>query len=237
VSSNRDGGLGGDDIYGIKRLQPLNDVLIASTIVDSKTGEPINAVSVTLYDDQGNKVLSKIANSDGTVDFIIEADTDSELEVVMEGYVSQKIKVSATNEEEVKLNIMLDPIETIVGPVEIILNPIFFEFDKSNVTAQAAFELDKLVQIMNKYPDMVINATSHTDNRGPASYNQKLSDRRAKTTVQYVISKGIDKSRISGMGKGESEPKVDCGSNCSEEEHQKNRRSEFIIVSGGPQVK
>jgi len=237
VSSNRDGGLGGDDIYGIKRLQPLNDVLIASTIVDSKTGEPINAVSVTLYDDQGNKVLSKIANSDGTVDFIIEADTDSELEVVMEGYVSQKIKVSATNEEEVKLNIMLDPIETIVGPVEIILNPIFFEFDKSNVTAQAAFELDKLVQIMNKYPDMVINATSHTDSRGPASYNQKLSDRRAKTTVQYVISKGIDKSRISGMGKGESEPKVDCGSNCSEEEHQKNRRSEFIIVSGGPQAK
>ncbi|WP_040254225.1 OmpA family protein [Psychroserpens mesophilus] len=237
VSSNRDGGLGGDDIYGIKRLQPLNDVLVASTVVDSKTGNPVNAASVTLYDDQGNKVLSKVTNSDGTVDFIIESDKDAELEVVLDGYVSQKIKVSATNEEEVKLNIMLDPIDEIIKPEEIVLNPIFFEFDKSNVTAQAAFELDKLVQIMNKYPDMVINAKSHTDNRGSAAYNEKLSDRRAKTTVQYVISKGIDKSRISGVGKGENEPKVDCGANCTEEEHQMNRRSEFIIVSGGPQAK
>ena len=237
VSSNRDGGLGGDDIYGIKRLQPLNDVLIASTVVDSKTGNPVNAASVTLYDDQGNKVLSKVTNSDGTVDFIIEADKDSEIEVVMEGYVSQKLKVAATSEEEVQLNIMLDPIEALVVQEEIVLNPIFFEFDKSNITAQAAFELDKLVQIMKKYPELVINAKSHTDNRGSASYNEKLSDRRAKTTVQYVISKGIDKSRISGVGKGESEPKVDCGSNCSEEEHQLNRRSEFIIVSGGPQAK
>ncbi|MBR9916032.1 MAG: OmpA family protein [Algicola sp.] len=237
VSSNRDGGLGGDDIYGIKRLQPLNDVLVASTVVDSKTGNPVNAASVTLYDDQGNKVLSKVTNSDGTVDFIIESDKDAELEVVLDGYVSQKIKVSATNEEEVILNIMLDPIDEIIKPEEIILNPIFFEFDKSNITAQAAFELDKLVQIMNKYPEMVINAKSHTDNRGSASYNEKLSDRRAKTTVQYVISKGIDKSRISGEGKGENEPKVDCGSNCTEEEHQMNRRSEFIIVSGGPQTK
>ncbi|WP_323787316.1 OmpA family protein [Psychroserpens sp.] len=237
VSSNRDGGLGGDDVYAIKKLQPLFDVLIAGTVVDSKTGQPVNAASVTLYDDQGNKVLSKVTNSDGTVDFIVETGVQSELEVVLDGYVSQKITVGASENEEEKVNIMLDPIEVIVGPEEIILNPIFFEFDKSNVTAQAAFELDKLVQIMNKYPDMVISALSHTDNRGPASYNERLSDRRAKTTVQYVISKGIDKARITGMGKGENEPKVDCGSNCSEEDHQMNRRSEFIIVSGGPQAK
>ena len=131
---------------------------------------------------------------------------------------------------------MLDPIEVIITPEAVNLNPIYFEYDKSNITSQAAFELDKLVQIMNKYPDMVINATSHTDSRGSASYNERLSDRRAKTTVQYVISKGIDKSRISGIGKGENELKVDCGSNCSDEEHQMNRRSEFIIVSGGPQA-
>ena len=132
---------------------------------------------------------------------------------------------------------MLDPIEEIIKPEEIVLNPIFFEFDKSNITSKAAFELDKLVQIMKKYPEMVINANSHTDSRGSASYNAGLSERRAKTTVQYVISKGVDKTRISGMGKGESDPKVDCGSNCSEEDHQMNRRSEFIIVSGGPQAK
>jgi len=236
VSSNRDGGLGGDDVYAIKKLQPLCDVLISGTVTDSKTGEPINAASVTLYDDQGNMVLSKVTNSDGTVEFIVECGKQSELEVVMDGYESQKMTVSASEEEEEEVSIMLDPIEVIVTPEAVVLNPIFFEFDKSNITAQAAFELDKLVQIMNKYPEMVINATSHTDSRGPASYNERLSDRRAKTTVQYVISKGIDKARISGMGKGENELKVDCGSNCSDEEHQMNRRSEFIIVSGGPQA-
>ncbi|NRA94523.1 MAG: OmpA family protein [Psychroserpens sp.] len=236
VSSNRDGGLGGDDVYAIKKIQPLFDVLIAGTVVDAESDEPINAASVTLYDDQGNKILSKVTNSDGTVDFIIEAGVGTELEVVMDGYESQKITIPASENEEEQVRIMLNPIEVLIGPEQINLNPIYFDFDKSNITAQAAFELDKLVQIMTKYPDMVISATSHTDSRGSASYNEKLSDRRAKTTVQYVISKGIDKSRISGMGKGESEPKVDCGSNCSEEDHQLNRRSEFIIVSGGPQA-
>jgi outer membrane protein OmpA-like peptidoglycan-associated protein len=120
-------------------------------------------------------------------------------------------------------------------PEEIVLNPIYFDFDKSNITAQAAFELDKLVQIMNKYPELVVKATSHTDVRGPASYNNLLSERRAKSTVQYVISKGIDEARISAEGKGESELKVNCGGNCTEEQHQENRRSEFIIISGGPQ--
>ncbi|WP_299333280.1 OmpA family protein [uncultured Psychroserpens sp.] len=236
VSSNREGGLGGDDIYAIKKLQPLCDVLISGMVMDSKTRQPINAASVTMYDDQGNKVLSKVTNSDGTVEFIVECGKTSELEVTMDGYESRKVTVGASEEEEVEVSIALDPIEEIVGPETVNLNPIYFDFDKSNITAQAAFELDKLVQIMNKYPDMVINATSHTDSRGSASYNERLSDRRAKTTVQYVISKGIDKSRISGMGKGENEPKVNCGSNCTDEEHQMNRRSEFIIVSGGPQA-
>lgn len=234
VSSNRDGGIGSDDIYAIKKLQPLCDVLISGLVKDANTDSPINAATVNLYDDQGNKVLSKVTNSDGTVEFIVECDKDSELEVIMDGYESQKITVAASQEEEVEISVLLNPIEQIVGPETINLNPIYFDFDKSNVTAQAAFELDKLVQIMNKYPELVINATSHTDSRGPASYNEALSDRRAKTTVQYVISKGIDKSRISGMGKGENELKVDCGSNCTDEEHQLNRRSEFIIVSGGP---
>ncbi len=149
-------------------------------------------------------------------------------------YDSRRVPVKGSEEEEVKVPIALDPIDKLIAADRIELAPIFFDFDKSNITSQAAFELDKLVQIMNKYPDMVISATSHTDSRGSASYNERLSDRRAKTTVQYVISKGIDKSRITGQGKGENEPKVSCGDNCSEEEHQLNRRSEFIITSGAP---
>ncbi len=235
VSSNRDGGKGSDDIYAIKKLQPLCDVLVTGTVTNANTGAPINAASVAMFDDQGNEVLSKVTNPDGTVEFIVECGKTSDLEVTMEGFESERIAVAASEEEEVAVSIMMDPIEEIITPERINLDPIYFDFDQSNITAKAAFELDKLVQIMFKYPNLVINATSHTDSRGSASYNEKLSDRRAKTTVQYLISQGIDKSRVAGVGKGESELKVDCGNNCTDEEHQLNRRSEFIIVSGGPQ--
>lgn len=236
VSSNREGGKGSDDIYEFKKLQPLCDVLISATVIDDKTREPISGASVSLYDDEGNKVLSKMTNDEGIAEFIVECDKDSELEVVMDGFDSKKVTVKGTNEEENNVQISLEPIEKLIVAEKIELSPIFFKFDKSNITAEAAFELDKLVQIMKKYPEMVINATSHTDIRGPESYNEGLSDRRAKTTVQYVISKGIDESRISGEGKGETEPIIDCTAGCTREEHAKNRRSEFIIVSGAPQA-
>lgn len=234
VSSNREGGKGGDDIYGVKKLQPICDVLIAANVTDNKTGKPLEGAMATLYDNQGNKLSSKPTNALGLVEFIVECETETELEVTMDEYESKKVEIPGSSEEEVTVDVALDPIEVIVKDDEVVLNPIFFEFDKSNITAQAAFELDKLVQVMNKYPDMVIYATSHTDNRGSASYNEKLSDRRAKTTVQYIISKGIDTTRISGAGKGENELAVDCGTGCTEEQHQANRRSEFLIMSGGP---
>jgi outer membrane protein OmpA-like peptidoglycan-associated protein len=87
---------------------------------------------------------------------------------------------------------------------------------------------------MNKYPDLVINASSHTDSRGSAPYNLKLSQRRATSTQQYLISKGISEKRIQAIGRGENDLKIKCGGYCNEEEHQQNRRSEFIIISGGP---
>jgi outer membrane protein OmpA-like peptidoglycan-associated protein/tetratricopeptide (TPR) repeat protein len=234
VSSNREGGKGGDDIYGVKKLQPICDVLIAANVTDNKTGKVLAGAMATLYDNQGNKLSSKPTNAEGVVEFIVECETETELEVTMNEYESKKVTIPGSSEEEVNVAVALDPIEVIVKEDEVVLNPIFFEYDKSNVTAQAAFELDKLIQVMNKYPDMVIYATSHTDSRGSASYNEKLSDRRAKTTVQYIISKGIDTTRISGAGKGENELAVDCGTDCSEEQHQSNRRSEFLIMSGGP---
>ena len=237
VSSNREGGKGSDDIYIFKKLQPLCDVLISATVLDDKTRGPVSGASVSLYDAEGNKVVTKSTNAEGVAEFIVECEEDSELEVVMEGFDSKKVAVKGSDEEENNVQISLDPIEKLIVADRIELAPIYFEYDKSNVTAQAAFELDKLVQIMNKYPELVINATSHTDYIGSDGYNLKLSDRRAKTTVQYVISKGIDETRISGIGKGETEPKVDCGTNCTDEERQLNRRSEFIIVSGVPETK
>jgi outer membrane protein OmpA-like peptidoglycan-associated protein/tetratricopeptide (TPR) repeat protein len=236
VSSNREGGKGGDDIYAFKKLQPLCDVLIAATIVDSKTNAPLAGATASLVDSDGNVLSSKATNADGIAEYIIECETDTELQVTMDGYESNKLAIAGSNEEEVMVALALDEIEKIIEVEQVVLNPIYFEFDKSNITAQAAFELDKLVQVMTKYPDMVIYATSHTDTRGSNSYNDALSNRRAKTTVQYVISKGIDAVRISGAGKGERELKVDCGSTCTKEQHQENRRSEFLILSGGPKT-
>ena len=234
VSSNREGGKGGDDIYQIKKIQPLCDVLIVATVVDNKTKAPIAGAAASLVDSKGNVLSTKTTNAEGKVEYIIECDTDTELQVTMNDYESNKLTIPGTDEEEVMVEIGLDPIEKIIEVERVVLNPIYFDYDKSNITAKAAFELDNLVQVMNKYPDMVIYATSHTDIRASNKYNDALSDRRAKTTVQYIISKGIDPVRISGAGRGENELAVDCGDNCSEEEHQLNRRSQFRILSGGP---
>ena len=230
VSSNREGGVGSDDIYAIKKLQPLCDVLITAIVTDSKTGEALSGASVGIYDTQGNMLSTKTTDANGVAEFIIECETDTQLQVLMTDFESASVDVGGTSEEEVSVDIALNPIEKIIVDDEVVLNPIYFEFDKSNITAQAAFELDKLVQIMNKYPELVIRAESHTDHIGSATYNQKLSERRALTTVQYVISKGIDETRITGVGKGENEPKIDCGSKCSKEDRAANRRSEFHIV-------
>ncbi|REE08131.1 outer membrane protein OmpA-like peptidoglycan-associated protein [Winogradskyella pacifica] len=230
VSSNRAGGKGSDDIYEFKKLEPLCDVLVIATVLDDKTREPIAGATVALFDTEGNKVVSKTTDTEGLAEFMIECEHDTELEVIMAGFDSRKVQVKGSNEEENNVQINLDPIEKLILAETIDLAPIYFDFDKSNITTQAAFELDKLVQIMNKYPEMKINAISHTDSRGLESYNINLSDRRAKTTVQYVISKGIDEARISGEGKGEAEPKVDCSTGCNKAQHAENRRSEFIIV-------
>ena len=133
-------------------------------------------------------------------------------------------------EGKVTIDASIEPIDVIITDTEIILNPIYFEYDKSNITKQGAAELDKLVYVMSQNNKLVIYAKSHTDSRGSDKYNLDLSERRAKSTVQYVISKGIDASRISGNGFGESQPKVDCKNKCTDAEYALNRRSEFLIV-------
>lgn len=110
---------------------------------------------------------------------------------------------------------------------------IFFDFDKSYIRKDASNELDKLVEVMNEYQNMVIKIESHTDSRGAPEYNKYLSDKRAKSTRDYIISKGISPERIqSAIGYGEERLLNRCNGTvrCTEQEHFKNRRSEFIIV-------
>jgi outer membrane protein OmpA-like peptidoglycan-associated protein/tetratricopeptide (TPR) repeat protein len=233
VSSNRSGGKGSDDIYSIKRLIPICDVLLTANVMDAKTKLGIDSATTSISDKEGNIASTKTSSNEGVSEFMLVCDEAGKLIVSKEGYNSKIVDLKMSSEEFTSINVMLDPIEKIIVAEKIELNAIYFDFDKSNIKAEAAFELDKLVQIMNKYPEMTVSIESHTDSKGPSSYNQRLSERRAKTTSQYVISKGIDSSRLSSAGKGESSPVVDC-TNCSKDEDQLNRRSEFIITAGNP---
>ena len=234
VSSNREGGKGSDDIYALENLQPICDVFLTVTVKDSTTGLIIEGASVSIQDAEGLVFGTKTSNAEGIVEYSIGCNVDTELVGSKVEYGSGTTAVAGTRDVEVSADVLLTPINALIVGNSVSLNPIYFDYDKSNITAQAAFELDKLVQLMTKYETLIISAESHTDSRGTDSYNLSLSDRRAKSTAQYVISKGIDASRISGSGKGETTPNVDCGVNCTEDEHQLNRRSEFVIVDGNP---
>jgi len=234
VSSNREGGKGSDDIYALENLQPICDVFLTVTVKDSTTGLIIEGASVSIQDAEGLVFGTKTSNAEGIVEYSIGCNEDTVLIGSKVEYGSGTTAVAGTGDVEVSADVLLTPINALIVGNSVSLNPIYFDFDKSNITAQAAFELDKLVQLMTKYEALIISAESHTDSRGTDSYNLSLSDRRAKSTAQYVISKGIDASRISGSGKGETTPNVDCGGNCTEDEHQLNRRSEFVIVAGNP---
>ena len=233
ISSNRSGGKGSDDIYSIKRLVPICDVLLTANVMDAKTKLGIDSATTSVSDKEGNIASSKTSSEKGIAEFMLVCNETGKLIVSKEGYNSKIVDIEITNEEFKSMDIMLDPIEKIIVAQKVELNSIYFDFDKSNIKSEAAFELDNLVQVMIKYPELTVSIESHTDNKGPSSYNQKLSERRAKTTMQYVVSKGIDSSRLSADGKGESNPIVDC-SNCNKEEDQLNRRSEFIITAGNP---
>ena len=230
ISSNRDASrIGDDNIYTIQNIKPVCDVLISTSVVDAKTGKAIPQASVTLTDKEGNPIKTKLTDDQGHADFLIECNQDVSVEGRAEEYENNKVNVAPTDDEEVAVKIALNPIEKIITVKELDINTIYFDFDKWNIRRDAAFELDKVVEAMKKYPELKIHIVSHTDTRGTAEYNQKLSEKRAKSTMEYIVSKGIDASRLTAEGKGESEPAVKC-SPCTKEQHQLNRRSEFLIV-------
>lgn len=231
VSSNREGGMGSDDIYMVEAVEIPCEVTIAVLVINENTNAAVAGARVDLYDTMGNRLSSKTSNVDGMVSFKAACDQAHEVQGVLADFESNASKVAPANDQKVSATIALKPIEEIIVEDQIVLNPILFDLDKSNIKAQAAFELDKVVSVMNKYPEMVIAVGSHTDSRATDAYNLTLSEARAQSTVQYIISKGISGKRISGKGYGESQPKVSCGDTCSEAEHQLNRRSEFTIVN------
>ena len=113
------------------------------------------------------------------------------------------------------------------------IQEIKFDLGKADIRPDAELELIKIVEAMKQYPRMKIDIRSHTDSRGSDSFNMKLSDRRAKSTMNWIISQGIAKNRLKAKGYGETRLVNRCknGVPCTEEEHQQNRRSEFIITA------
>ena len=223
-SSNR---TGADNIY---QANPVCGVEAMIVVTDSKTGALLSGARVSILDAKKNVLETQTTTANGEIMYPVDCDTAYTIQAAKDGYESGVFSIAATKGGKLKVPAPLNPIENIIKISEVVLNDVYFEFDKSNITADGAFELDNLVQAMRSNPTMVIMVKAHTDNRGSAQYNMNLSDRRAKSSVQYVISKGIDKSRIAGKGYGESEPKIDCKEACTEEEHAQNRRSEFLII-------
>lgn len=223
LSSNRNGN---DDIF---LATPICSVDLLVVVTNAKNGMLLAEAKVAILDEKNNIIEIQNSNEMGEVRFKTECDTPYHLKVTKELFVGNDFVVEKSKGPSIRIPAPLEPLETIITPTEIVLNPIYFEFDKHNVTQQGAFELDKLVQVMKSNEKLILFVKSHTDSRGSSNYNFSLSDRRAKATVQYLISQGISRERITGQGFGENEPKVICES-CSEVEFSQNRRSEFLIV-------
>lgn len=244
VCSNRAGGVGDDDIYSFVRLAPYNakdcEQLIHGYVSNGITGERIANVSLNLLSSDGAQIESTTSGIDGTYSFINTLGCGSQYQVTATktGYSpKEKTVVTLIESGETIVPLGLETVNELIveeaGLLKIKIGIIYFDLDESFIRNDAAIELNKIVLLMTQYPSMHIKIESHTDSRDNDDYNISLSDRRAKSTREYLVSQGITENRIeSAIGYGETQLINRCsnGSDCSEAEHQLNRRSEFIII-------
>ncbi len=253
LSSNREGGKGSDDIYSFEYNEVVEVVEekpckqeVSGIVVDKKFGIPLSNAKIKLVKQSDGTVVSElITGVSGKFSYTLPCSETYKITASKEYYKSDSNTFKTT--EAMSLELDLDFDLGIIDEFEyndrdelmIRINPIFFDYNKSDIRTDAAVELDRIVSIMNRFPKLIIESTSHTDARGKARYNESLSDRRAKSTVRYIVSKGISEDRITGKGYGESKLTNGCVDNdahtnrvkCTKEEHQANRRSEFLITN------
>jgi outer membrane protein OmpA-like peptidoglycan-associated protein len=243
-SSNRDGGKGDDDVYSfaIRKKEVLCKQLVEGVITDVFTNNILPGSKVVLFENNIKKD-SMIVGVDARYQFNIKCNTAYRV-VASKLYYDTGFKVFTSSKingkiiQNIGINLKTD-FQYSNGQIVVKINPIYFNYNKSNIRNDASIELNKVVAIMQKYPSLIIRSGSHTDARGKGVYNEALSDRRAKSTVTYIVSKGINPARITGKGFGESELVNDCVDNdahtnrvkCSKDQHQLNRRTEFVVVN------
>lgn len=218
-------------------------------VTDEKSKLPLEGVKVEVVDNMtGQPFLDLTTGTTGDFRKALEGKKVGErlsynIKLSKDGYLGKTVTFNTeiTKPGEIKVHEALDlslgkpEVGQDIGKL-IQINPIYFDLGKWNIRPDAAKELDKIVKVMNDYPSMVIELGSHTDCRASAAFNLSLSDKRAKSSAAYIVSKGISNDRITGKGYGESKLVNNCAcegtvkSTCTEDQHQANRRTEFIIV-------
>ena len=245
-SSNRVGGNGSDDIYAIEFLltKPINKKL--EGIAKEKNGKPIQKTFITLFTDKDLVVDTMSTNDNGEFSFLVATDKKFKLNGKKESYLDGNNTASTFGSDSIVIaNLILNKkVETIAEKLKdkadlaivLELKPIYFDYDKSNIRADAKTELDKIVKTMNENPEMVVELNSFTDCRGTDAYNQVLSDKRAKSSAQYIKHRITNPSRITGKGNGKTKLSKACPCEgtaityCTDDEYQIERDTKFIIV-------
>ncbi|NEM96295.1 OmpA family protein [Pontibacter burrus] len=242
-SSNRDGGKGGDDLYGfVKSQRKQVNFYVDGTVFLRREGARQQTIVpnqlVVLQNERGQKIKETTSDAEGKFSFSLDTAATYSLIAERPGFFTARQRITTVGKMPSQDQLLEDVTDVrltatlllneIVKEKPIVLENIFYDFDKANIRPDAAIELDKLVEILQDNPNISIELSSHTDARGSDIYNQDLSQRRAESAVEYIISKGIDRSRITAKGYGESRPVVRNAK--TEEDHQRNRRTEFKVV-------
>lgn len=212
-------------------LEKSNTSVLKGIVKSEVNQKPIAGVQVTLENQKDKTKQTVITGEDGGYEFEVKPETENKLIAEKDNY--------ATNNEVIRSNkdasSPLQNVQKMYGKGDVIrLKNIYYDRDKYFIRTDAAEELEKtILPILQKYPSMKVEIRSHTDSRSSASYNLELSQKRAKSVVDFLVENGIDASRLVAKGYGETEPINECvdGISCSEEQHQENRRTEFKILS------
>ena len=239
-TSNRLQGEGFNDLYSFTLEEDVRPgecfITVDGRVRDKETLELLSGATVDLYSLDGELLESVSTYQDGTYKFTVSCAKEYKLKASSPNYEAdeKRIEILEENYHTALHTIMnLNKIAEEQPVPAAAMQPIYYEFDKSNITAAAAEKMDRIIAIMKANPNLIIEASSFTDSRGSDSYNLALSQRRAKAAVEYLISKGIDATRIQSKGYGEDRLTNQCvnGVNCDETSHQLNRRTEFNFVN------
>jgi outer membrane protein OmpA-like peptidoglycan-associated protein len=241
LSSNREGGQGSDDIYKFLETKPIwCEQSLFGVVTDEETKELLPNTKLTLYDDKFNIVKETVTDAQAKYEFLeVACSKKYYVRATREKYETKETAVIIQKESgTTELNIELKLIECKVKIGDDLancfkINIIYFDLDKWDIRPDAAIDLAKLLDVLEQNPSMKINIRSHTDSRASFDYNKKLSERRAKSTSDWLIKNGIAANRLTSEGLGESELVNKCVDDvpCTEAEHQLNRRSQFIITA------